>query len=442
MLPHKLILWCSPMGCEELTIIEDVYGIPAINTRGTPTIKAIVKTAAGAKGWGIAPSGASKGEHEAVEIRDGGSKWRGKGVKRALTILEEEVAPRLIGLDAADQYLIDHLMIALDGTPNKSRIGGNVTTAVSIAVARAASESFGLEPFEYLGGKRATLLPTPLLNVINGGVHAGNNLDIQEFLIIPVGADSFEEALRMAVETYWTLKDVIKEKYGVGAVNVGDEGGFAPPLEKSEDALELLVEAISKAGYKPGSDFYLGIDAAASQFYNKEKGVYVLEGRELAGDELLEYYASLVERFPIKYIEDPFDENDWEMFQKITEKLGDKVLIVGDDLYVTNVKFLRKGIELRATNAALVKINQVGTLSETLEYVNLAQENGLRTIISHRSGDTEDPFIADLAVATRAGIIKTGAPARAERTSKYNRLLEIEYMLGGAAEYSGSRFFK
>ncbi|MEB3845391.1 MAG: phosphopyruvate hydratase [Desulfurococcales archaeon] len=423
------------------TTITNVYGLLALNSRGTPTVKAYVETACGARGWAISPSGASTGEHEAVEIRDGGRRWKGKGVSRALAILEDEVAPRLIGLDATNQAFIDRLMITLDGTPNKSRIGGNVTTAVSLAVARAASESLGLEVFEYIGGKRATLLPTPLLNVINGGVHAGNELDLQEFMIIPVGAGSFVEAMRMAVEVYLTLKETIKEKYGPGAVNVGDEGGFAPPLKKSSEALDLLVEAIKRAGYEAGTDFYLGVDAAASQFYDAERKVYVVEGRELSGEELLDYYAGLVGSYPIKYLEDPFDENDWDMFKLITGKLGNKILIVGDDLYVTNVRFLRKGIELGATNAALVKVNQVGTLTETLEYVALAQESGLRAVVSHRSGDSEDPFIADLAVGVRAGFIKTGAPARSERTSKYNRLIEIEALLAGSGEYAGARFF-
>ncbi|MEB3846907.1 MAG: phosphopyruvate hydratase [Desulfurococcales archaeon] len=421
--------------------IRRVLGRMVLDSRGKPTVKVIVETNNG-WGYGYAPSGASRGEREAVELRDGGRKWRGLGVSRALAALENHVAPRLVGMDSRDQSRIDHILIAIDGTPNKARIGGNTTTATSIAVARAASNTAGLELFEYLGGPMARLLPTPLLNIINGGVHAGNELSIQEFMIIPVGADSFHEAMRMAVETYWSLKDLLKEKYGLNAVNVGDEGGFAPPMKKTREALEALKQAIEKAGYKLEEDFYLGIDAAASQFYDKKTNIYRIDGVSMPREELLSYYEAIVDEYPIKYIEDPFDEDDWDGFKMITEKLGSRVLIVGDDLYTTNVKYLRKGIEMHATNAVLVKVNQVGTLTETFDFVREAYNHGMRAVISHRSGETEDPFIADLAVGLGTGLIKTGAPARGERTAKYNRLLEIEDMLAGEAEYAGKTPFQ
>jgi len=421
--------------------IRRVLGRMVLDSRGKPTVKVIVETNNGF-GYGYAPSGASRGEREAVELRDGGRKWRGLGVSRALAALENHVAPRLVGMDSRDQSRIDHLLIAIDGTPNKARIGGNTTTATSIAVARAASNTAGLELFEYLGGPMARLLPTPLLNIINGGVHAGNELSIQEFMIIPVGADSFHEAIRMAVETYWALKDLLKEKYGLNAVNVGDEGGFAPPMKKTREALEALKQAVEKAGYLLEEDFYLGIDAAASQFYDKRLNIYRIDGVSMSREELASYYEAIVDEYPIKYIEDPFDEDDWDGFKIITEKLGSRVLIVGDDLYTTNVKYLRKGIEMHATNAVLVKVNQVGTLTETFDFVREAYNHGMRAVISHRSGETEDPFIADLAVGVGTGLIKTGAPARGERTAKYNRLLEIEDMLAGEAEYAGKKPFQ
>ncbi len=421
--------------------IRRVVGRMVLDSRGKPTVKVIVETNS-SSGYGYAPSGASRGEREAVELRDGGKKWRGLGVSRAIAALENHVAPRLVGMDSRDQSRIDHLLIAIDGTPNKARIGGNTTTATSIAVARAASNTAGLELFEYLGGPMARLLPTPLLNIINGGVHAGNELSIQEFMIIPMGADSFHEAMRMAVETYWTLKDLLKEKYGLNAVNVGDEGGFAPPMRNAREALEALKQAIERAGYQLEADFYLGIDAAASQFYDKKSNIYRIDGVSMPREELVSYYETLVDEYPIKYIEDPFDEDDWDGFKMITEKLGNRVLIVGDDLYTTNVKYLRKGIEIHATNAVLVKVNQVGTLTETFDFVREAYNHGMRAVISHRSGETEDPFIADLAVGLGTGLIKTGAPARGERTAKYNRLLEIEDMLAGEAEYAGKKPFQ
>lgn len=418
--------------------ITRVKGFMVLDSRGRPTIRAEVWTGSG-RGYGIAPSGASRGEREAVELRDGGRKWRGKGVSRALALLETEVAPRLVGLDSRMQAKVDATLVALDGTSNKSRIGGNTTTAVSIAVARAAADTAGLELFEYLGGPGARILPVPLLNVINGGVHAGNDLSIQEFMIIPAGFDSFQEALRAAVEVYWTLKDLLKEKYGAGAVNVGDEGGFAPPMKETREALDALREAVEKSGYRLGSDFFLGIDAAASQFY--KDGAYHVDGRRLDPSALLAYYMSLVEEYPIVYLEDPFHEDSFELFAELTARIGSKVLVTGDDLYTTNVRYLEYGASLRATNSVLVKINQVGTLTETIDFVWTARNYGMRAVISHRSGDTEDPFIADLAVGLSTGLIKTGAPARGERTAKYNRLLIIEDLLAGSAVYAGPRVF-
>ena len=421
-------------------IIASVRGVLALDSRGNPTVKAIVRTKGGV-GVGIAPSGASKSTKEAVELRDGGRRWGGMGVSRALAALNTTLAPRLIGLDSRQQRLIDSLMIEIDGTPNKSRIGGNVTTAVSIAVAKAAAASAGLELFQYLGGPGARVLPTPLLNVINGGVHAGNNLAFQEFIIIPAGARTFTDAMMMAVEVYKSLKSYLADKYGKQATNVGDEGGYAPPMSQVREALEALAAAIKSAGYELGKDFFLGIDAASSQFYNAEKKVYVVDGKEYDAGSLLELYLGLASEFSIAYLEDPFHEEDMEHFAEITAKLAGKALVVGDDLFATNVKYLEEGIRRRAASGALVKVNQVGTLSEALDYIRLARDNGIRPVISHRSGDTEDPFIADLAVATGAGLIKTGAPARSERLAKYNRLLEIEDMLGPSAVYAGKEPF-
>ncbi|MCE4622743.1 MAG: phosphopyruvate hydratase [Desulfurococcales archaeon] len=421
--------------------IQQVNALQVLDSRGRPTLKVIVKTKSGA-GYGYAPSGASRGEREAIELRDGGKKWLGYGVMRAITIVETMIKPRLVGLDSRYQAFIDSVLIALDGTPNKSKLGGNTTTATSIAVARSAAGTASLELFEYLGGPGARLLPTPLLNVINGGVHAGNELNIQEFMIIPVGADTFYDAMRMAVEVYGILKKILKEKYGLSAVNVGDEGGFAPPIKQTRQALDLLIESIQKAGYTVGTDFYLGIDAAASQFYSNEEEVYHLDGKSYSPGDLVEYYAGLVDEYPIRYIEDPFHEDAFNDYAELTRKIGKKVLIVGDDLYTTNTRYLEKGLEIKATNAVLVKINQIGTLTETIEFIRYAVSHGMRAIISHRSGDTEDPFIADLAVAMTTGLIKTGAPARGERTAKYNRLLEIESILQGSSQYAGVRPFK
>ncbi|MFP3265115.1 MAG: phosphopyruvate hydratase [Acidilobus sp.] len=428
------------MAGDEDFIISYVHGVLALDSRGNPTVKVIVKTKGGV-GVGIAPSGASKSTKEAIEKRDGGRGWGGMGVGQALSNVNTLLSPRLIGLDSRRQALIDGVMIEIDGTPNKSRLGGNVTTATSIAVAKAAAASSGVELYEYLGGPGAKVLPTPLMNVINGGVHAGNDLAFQEFIMIPAGAASFTEAMRMAVEVYKSLKSYLTDKYGKTSTNVGDEGGYAPPMKEVREALEALRAAIKSAGYELGSDFLIGLDAAPSELYDPEKKAYRVDGKLYEPGELLELYSQLVDEFSIAYLEDPFHEDDFQHFTEITAKLGSRVLIVGDDIYATNVKYLKSGIEAKATNGALVKVNQVGTLTETLDYVRMARNAGVRPVISHRSGDTEDPFIADLAVAVGAGLIKTGAPARSERLAKYNRLLEIEDSLGPLAVYAGKEPF-
>ncbi len=414
---------------EEVYKIKKVMGRQIIDSRGNPTVEAIVVTEGGGVGVAAAPSGASTGVHEAVELRDQGKEFQGKGVTKAVYNINNIIAPALKGLDSRKQREIDRKMITLDGTPNKSRLGGNAIVATSLAVAKAAASTMDLPLYKYLGGYRARRLPVPLLNIINGGVHAGNELDFQEFMIVPAGFNSFSEALRAAIETYHELKKLLKEKYGGLAINVGDEGGFAPPMKSAREALDILVKAIEKAGYRAGQDIGLALDIASSQLYDTEKKVYVIEGREYTAEELLDLYESLVDEYPIVSIEDPFYEEDFTMFKEAREKLGNKVLIVVDDLFTTNPGRLKKGIELGAANAVLVKVNQVGTLTETMEVVEMAHGNGYRAIISHRSGETEDTTIADLAVGLETGLIKTGAPARGERTAKYNRLLAIELEL-------------
>jgi len=414
--------------------IQRVRGFMVLDSRGRPTVKAVVETGGGV-GYGYAPSGASRGEREAVELRDGGRRWGGYGVERALSLIETEVEPRLVGLDSRLQGVVDGVLLALDGTPNKSRLGGNTTTALSIAVARAAADTASLELFEYLGGPGARVLPVPLLNVINGGVHAGNELSIQEFMIIPAGFDTFRDAMRAAVEIYQALRSMLRDRYGPGAVNVGDEGGFAPPMKRTREALDALVEAIGRAGYQPGGDVFLGLDAAASQFYRD--GSYHVDGVAMSPGELAQFYTGLVEEYPIVYLEDPFHEDSIDDHARLTREIGDRVLVTGDDLYTTNVRYLQEGVRRGATNSVLVKVNQVGTLTETMDFVWTARNYGLKAVISHRSGDTEDPFIADLAVGLGTGLIKTGAPARGERTAKYNRLLIIEDLLAGSGKYAG-----
>jgi len=414
---------------EEVFKIKNVKGIMMLDSRGNPTVSVIVETHGGGVGLAIAPSGASTGKYEAVELRDGGRDYHGKGVSKAIYNVNHVIAPAIKGLDARRQREIDYKMIEIDGTRNKARLGGNATVATSLAVAKAAASTYGIPLYMYIGGVKASTLPVPLMNIINGGVHAGNKLDFQEFMIVPAGFKTFSEAIKASVEIYHALKQLLKNKYGSQAINVGDEGGFAPPLEKATDALDILVKAISEAGYKPGEDVALALDIASSRLYNEERNVYIVEGREYSRGDMIELYKQLIDQYPIVSIEDPLHEEDFEGFKELTREIGHRVLIVGDDLYVTNPERFKKGIELSASNAILVKVNQVGTLSETMDVVQMAKANGFKAIISHRSGDTEDTAIADLAVGFETGLIKTGAPARGERTAKYNRLLLIENMV-------------
>ncbi|MCE4614716.1 MAG: phosphopyruvate hydratase [Desulfurococcales archaeon] len=418
--------------------VEDIDALIALDSRGNPTVKAIVKTKNGI-GVALAPSGASTGKREAVDLRDGGKRWLGKGVEQAIANVRSVIGKALLGVDSRRQAYIDSILITLDGTDNKSKLGGNSTTAISIAMAKAASATARFPLYHYLGGPQARLLPAPLMNILNGGVHAGNELDIQEFMIVPIGADKFVEALRIAVEVYGNLKNLLKEKYSKNSINVGDEGGFAPPLKQSREALSLLVESISRAGYEPGADVLLAVDAAASQFYDSDNKVYHIDGLTLTSGELSEYYKGLVDEFDIAIIEDPFDEDDWNGFKEFTSLMSNRTIVVGDDVYTTNVKMLEKGIEGKWSNAVLVKVNQVGTLTEAVDFTYMAMRNGLRAVISHRSGETEDAFIADLAVALGTGFIKTGAPARGERVAKYNRLIEIEEELEPISLFNNKR---
>ncbi len=419
--------------------IIDVKARQVLDSRGNPTVEAEVFLESGAVGRGIVPSGASTGENEALELRDGNSLYYlGKSVLRAVENVNTIIADELIDLDIEHQAELDDLLISLDGTENKSKLGANAILAVSMAFARAKAEELGVPLFKYLGGEMAKILPAPLMNIINGGVHADNNLDLQEFMIIPVFGDEFAETLRCGVEIYHTLKRVLKEK-GF-STNVGDEGGFAPSLGSNKEALDLIMEAIEKANYKPGEDVLLALDAASSEFY--ENGKYRIEGKELTSEQLVDYYETLINQYPIVSIEDPMAENDWEGWKIITERLGKKVQLVGDDLFTTNPRILEKGIEEGIANSILIKLNQIGTVTETLETIRLAQENGYTYIISHRSGETEDTFISHLAVATNSGQIKTGAPARGERTAKYNELLRIEEYLGEAGLFKGIKQYE
>jgi enolase len=405
-----------------------------LDSRGNPTIEVEVTTEEGVVGRAAVPSGASTGEHEAVELRDGDAgAWMGKGVSKALANIEREIAPQLIGLDVFDQRGIDQRMIELDGTPNKGRLGANAILGVSMAVANAAARVLGQPLYRYIGGTSTCDTPVPMMNVLNGGSHADNNVDIQEFMIVPVGAPTFAEGLRCGTEIFHTLKGVIQGR-GL-ATGVGDEGGFAPNLGSNEEALELLAEAVDKAGYSLGDDVVLALDVAASEFHSE--GIYSIDGGQKTADEMVEYYQGLAERFPLFSIEDGLDENDWDGWAKLTAAMGDKVQLVGDDLFVTNVERLGRGIDTNVANAILIKVNQIGTLSETLDTIEMAHKNGYRCVISHRSGETEDTTIADLAVATNAGQIKTGAPCRSERVAKYNQLLRIESELGPVARYAG-----
>jgi enolase len=423
-----------------LSIIEAIGAREILDSRGNPTIEVEVLLTDDAFGRAAVPSGASTGAFEAHESRDGDKKrYLGKGVLNAVTAVLDEVDEKLAGLDSRDQRAVDAALIELDGTPNKERIGANAILGVSLATARAAADSEELQLYEYLGQNEGVTLPVPLMNIINGGAHADTGVDIQEFMIVPLGAESFTEALRWGVEVYHNLKSLLHSR-GL-STGLGDEGGFAPELPTNAAALDLIAEAVAKAGYELGKDIALALDVAATEFYSEETGKYTFEGQERSTDEMIEYYAGLVAKYPLVSIEDPLAEDDWAGWTKITAELGEKVQLVGDDLYVTNPTRLQKGIDEKAGNAILVKVNQIGTLTETRDAVTLAQSHGMKAIISHRSGETEDTFIADLAVATNAGQIKTGAPARSERVAKYNQLLRIEEELMDRAVYAGRDAF-
>ncbi len=415
--------------------IVSVVGREILDSRGNPTVEVDVVLASGAQGRAAVPSGASTGEHEAVELRDGGSRYLGKGVATAVGFVNTEIADLLDGIDALEQRLIDTELGNLDGTDNKARFGANAILGTSLAVAKAAADELELPLWKYLGGPNAHVLPVPMMNVINGGVHADNSIDMQEFMIMPVGAPSFREALRWGTETYHTLKKVIHDR-GLSTA-VGDEGGFAPNLASNEDAIRVLIEAIEKAGYAPGTDIAIAMDPAMSELY--KDGAYHLagEGKVLGRDEMVAYWTRLVDTYPIVSIEDGMHEDDWDGWKALTDSVGAKVQLVGDDLFVTNVARLRMGIERKVANAVLVKVNQIGSLSETLDTVELATRHGYSSVMSHRSGETEDSTIADLAVATNCGQIKTGAPARSDRVAKYNQLLRIEEQLGEQAAFRG-----
>ena len=408
-----------------------------LDSRGNPTVEVEVLLEDGAVGRAAVPSGASTGVHEAHELRDGGDRYLGKGVEKAVRAVLEEIEDAIIGLEAEDQRLVDKTMIELDGTDNKSRLGANAILGVSMAVAKAAAESAGLDLFRYVGGPNGHVLPVPMMNILNGGAHADSGVDVQEFMIAPIGAPTFKEALRVGAEVYHALKKVIKDK-GL-STGLGDEGGFAPSVDSTKAALDLIVEAIEAAGYKLGDDVALALDVASSEFF--KDGKYHFEGGERTSEEMAAVYADLVENYAIVSIEDPLQEDDWEGYTTLTAQLGDKVQIVGDDFFVTNPKRLAEGIEKKAANALLVKVNQIGSLSETFEAVAMAHNAGYKTMMSHRSGETEDTTIADLAVGLNCGQIKTGAPARSERVAKYNQLLRIEEYLGDAAVYAGRSAF-
>ncbi len=422
--------------------MSDIVAIRAreiLDSRGNPTIEVDVELADGAGGRAAVPSGASTGEHEAVELRDGEQRYLGKGVRKAIAHVHEEIAPEVVGLDALDQYGVDAAMVALDGTSSKSKLGANAILGVSLATARAAANSVGLPLWRYVGGAQARLLPTPFMNIINGGAHADNGLEIQEFMIVPMGAPSFSEALRAGAETFHHLKRLLK-KEGL-ATSVGDEGGFAPRLEKNEHALEFIAKAVEAAGYELGKDIGVALDCAASEFYDKEAGTYTFDGQEVDAEGLIQIYTRYCNDHGVLSIEDGCDENDWDGWRLLTEVLGLHVQLVGDDLFVTNVARLRQGVEQEIANAILIKVNQIGTLSETLDTIRYAEMNGYGAMISHRSGETEDTFIADLAVATGVGQIKTGSASRSERIAKYNQLLRIEEQLGTSALFAGSAGF-
>ncbi|OON96343.1 MAG: phosphopyruvate hydratase [Epulopiscium sp. Nele67-Bin005] len=424
--------------------ILDVFAREVLDSRANPTIEVEVVVEGDYVGRAIVPSGASTGEHEAVELRDGdSSRYLGKGVEKAVANVNEVIAKEVIGMNAIDQTAIDKLLIDLDGTPNKSKLGANAILGVSIAVAKAAAEALRMPLYQYLGGINAKHLPVPMMNILNGGAHADNTVDIQEFMILPVGAESFKEALRMCAEVYHTLKSVLTKRNL--ATGVGDEGGFAPDLATAEEVLELIVEAIETAGYKAGENMRIGLDVAASELFDKADGKYHFAGEsKMKGEtivrtssEMVDYYENLVNKFPIISIEDGLDENDWDGWKQLTDRLGSRIQLVGDDLFVTNTKFLQKGIQNGVGNSILIKVNQIGTLTETFDAMQMANRAGYTAVVSHRSGESEDNTIADIVVAVNAGQIKTGAPARSDRTAKYNQLLRIEEELGEVAEFLG-----
>ena len=420
--------------------IEDVIAREVLDSRGNPTVEVEVYLADGAVGRAIVPSGASTGAFEAVELRDGDKgRYLGKGVQKAVQNVEEIIAPELIGMDATDQIAIDSLMIELDGTANKGKLGANAILGVSLAVARAAAESLGMPLWRYIGGVNGFPLPVPMMNILNGGEHADNNVDIQEFMVMPVGAKSFSEALRMGAEVFHNLKQVLADR-GLNTA-VGDEGGFAPNLDSNEDAIKVIIEAIEKAGYKPGEDVCLALDVASTELFKDGKYHLEGEGKVLDTDDMIAYYEDLVSKYPIISIEDPLSEDEWEGWKKLTDAIGDKVQLVGDDLFVTNTERLERGIQDGVANSILIKVNQIGTLTETLNAIEMAKRAGYTAVISHRSGESEDTTIADLVVAVNAGQIKTGAPSRTDRVAKYNQLLRIEDFLGETAEYPGGKAF-
>ena len=417
--------------------IETIIAREVLDSRGNPTVEAEVLLESGYRGRAIVPSGASTGSHEALELRDGGERYGGKGVLKAVKNVNEVIAPALEGMNADEQGLLDHAMLDLDGTPNKGRLGGNAILAVSLASARAAAEALDVPLYRYLGGSNARTLPVPMMNLINGGAHADNSVDFQEFMVMPVGAPSFREALRYGAETFHALKKVLSGR-GYNT-NVGDEGGFAPDLSSNEEALEVLLEAIQKAGYEPGKDIMIALDPAVTELY--KDGAYHLEseGRTLSSEEMVDFWADWAGRYPIISIEDGLAEDDWDGWKLLTATIGDKVQLVGDDLFVTNPERLQRGIDTDVGNAILVKVNQIGTLTESMDAIELAKRSRYGTIISHRSGESEDAFIADLAVATNAGQIKTGSASRSDRIAKYNQLLRIEDQLGSAAQFLGRK---
>lgn len=428
-----------------MSFISTIHAREVLDSRGNPTVEVDVFLESGASGRAAVPSGASTGIYEAVELRDNDkSRYLGKGVKKAVENVNTIISEALEGAYALDQKAIDQRLIKLDGSDNKSRLGANAILGVSLAVAKAAAQEVGLPLYQYVGGVGACTMPIPMMNILNGGAHADNKIDVQEFMVMPIGAESFSEALRMGVEIFHQLKSVLQAKGH--STNVGDEGGFAPNLGSNEEAIEYVLEAIEKAGYKPGKDVWIALDAASSEFYNKEKNKYIFEstGKEMSSDELVQYWKEWTEKYPIISIEDGLDEDDWEGWKKLTQEIGDKVQLVGDDLFVTNTKRLVKGVEQGIANSILIKVNQIGTLTETIEAVQMATRNGFTSVMSHRSGETEDYTIADLAVALNCGQIKTGSASRSDRIAKYNQLIRIEEELGKSAVYLGENlsFYK